>query len=391
MSARGGGRRVVPPPAGGGRQRAIWLQPFGWLWAKRAWIAAVVGILFTLTTLYVLWAVHDLPDPSQDVLAAGDVIVLDRNGKLIEDWSQAGHYHINVALKDMGPYPPAAVLAAEDRNFYDHGAVDMGSTARALWVDVTSGGLHEGGSTITQQLVKIQLLTPQKSLNRKVQEVVLATAIEQRYSKDQILTMYLNRVYFGHGAYGIGAAAKTYFNKDAKDLTAAQAAFLAGLIQAPTAYDPVPRYNLARERQLYVLQGMVATGKLSSADAAKASSEDVKAPLQIQSTARQSKAPHFVDHVLGNLETTFGPSAIQQGGLVVHTTLDLNLQQAAEQAVKDGVQDLASTKVNNSALLAADPKSGEVLAWVGSADYGNDAIGGQFDVVLSRRQPGASF
>jgi membrane peptidoglycan carboxypeptidase len=325
------------------------------------------------------------------VLAAGDIVVLDRNGKLIEDWNPKGHYHLNLALKDLGPYAKSAVLAAEDRNFYDHGAIDAGAVARALWVNVTSGGVREGGSTITQQLVKIQLLTPQRSVTRKVQEVVLATAIEQRYSKDQILTMYLNRVYFGHGAYGIGAAAKTYFNKDAKDLTAAQAAFLAGLIQAPTAYDPVPRYNLARERQLYVLQGLVATGKLSSADAAKASSEDVKAQLQIQSTARQSKAPHFVDHVLGNLETTFGPSAIQQGGLVVHTTLDLDLQQIAEQAVKDGVQDLASTHVNNSALLAADPKTGEILAWVGSADYGNDAIAGQFDVVKAKRQPGSSF
>jgi len=214
-----------------------------------------VGILFTLTTLNVLWAVHDLPDPSQDVLAAGDVILLDRNGKLIENWSQAGHYHINVALQDMGPYPPAAVLAAEDRNFYSHGAIDPGSVARALWVDVTSGGLNEGGSTITQQLVKIQLLTPQKSVTRKVQELALAIVIEQRYSKDQILTMYLNRVYFGHGAYGIGAAAKTYFNKDVKSLTPAQAAFLAGLIQAPTAYDPVAHYDLAQQR---VAEGVVA-------------------------------------------------------------------------------------------------------------------------------------
>jgi len=311
---------VVPQPAGGGRQRAIWLQPFGWLWAKRAWIAAVVGILFTLTTLYVLWAVHDLPDPSQDVLAAGDVIVLDRNGKLIEDWSQAGHYHINVALKDMGPYPPAAVLAAEDRNFYSHGAVDPGSIARALWVDVTSRGLNEGGSTITQQLVKIQLLTPQKSVTRKVQELVLAVTIEQRYSKDQILTMYLNRVYFGHGAYGIGAAAKTYFNKDVKSLTPAQAAFLAGLIQAPTSYDPAAHYDLAHQREVYVLQGMVSTGKLTSADADKAAGEDVKAELKIQATARQSQAPHFVDHVLATLETMFGSAAIQQGGLATSST-----------------------------------------------------------------------
>jgi membrane peptidoglycan carboxypeptidase len=382
---------VVSGPADRGRQHQLWSRPFVWLWAKRAWIAAAVGIVFTLTTLYVLWAVHDLPDPSRDVLAAGDVIVLDRNGKLIEDWSQAGHYHINVALQDMGPYAAGAALAAEDRNFYNHGAIDPGSIARALWVDVTSRGLNEGGSTITQQLVKIQLLTPQKSVTRKVQELALAIIIEQRYSKDQILTMYLNRVYFGHGAYGIGAAAKTYFNKDVKSLTAAQAAFLTGLIQAPTSYDPVPRFDLAQQRELYVLQGMVATGKLSAEEAAKASTEDVKSELKIQPTARQSLAPHFVDHVLATLETMFGSAAIQQGGLTVHTTLDLNVQQVAQQAVANGVQDLAWTKVNNSALLAANPKTGEVLAWVGSADFGNDAIGGQFDVVLAKRQPGSSF
>ncbi|HVS48301.1 MAG TPA: transglycosylase domain-containing protein [Candidatus Dormibacteraeota bacterium] len=382
---------MVSQPAGRGQQHQLWSRPFRWLWAKRAWIAAAVGVIFTLTTLYVLWAVHDLPDPSRDVLAAGDVIVLDRNGKLIEDWSQAGHYHINVALQDMGPYAPAAALAAEDRNFYSHGAIDPGSIARALWVDVTSRGLNEGGSTITQQLVKIQLLTPQKSVTRKVQELALAIIIEQRYSKDQILTMYLNRVYFGHGAYGIGAAAKTYFNKDVKSLTAAQAALLTGLIQAPTAYDPVPRFDLAQQRELYVLQGMVATGKLSADEAAKASIEDVKSELKIQPTARQSLAPHFVDHVLATLETMFGAAAIQQGGLTVHTTLDLSLQLAAQQAVANGVQDLASTNVNNSALLAANPKTGEVLAWVGSADFGNDAIAGQFDVVLAKRQPGSSF
>jgi len=249
---------------------------FEWLWARRVWIAAAVGIAFALSTVYVLWAVQDLPDPSQDVLAAGDVVVLDRNGKLIEDWSPAGHYHVSLHLNEMGSYAPSATLAAEDRNFYRHGAIDAGSTARALWVDITHRGLNEGGSTITQQLVKIQLLTPTKSVTRKVHEMVLAIALEERFSKDQILTMYLNRVYYGQGAYGIGAAARTYFGKDAKDLTAAQAAFLAGLIQAPTAYDPQVHYDLARQRQLYVLDGMVATGALKQQEADQAAREDIK-------------------------------------------------------------------------------------------------------------------
>jgi len=382
---------VASEPVAGRGQRALWLRPIAWLWARKVWISALVGALLIAMTVYVLWAIKDLPDPSQNVLAAGDVMVLDRNGKLIEDWSPAGHYHVTLTLKEMGSYAPKAVLAAEDRNFYNHGAVDPLSTARAAWVDITSGGLHQGGSTITQQLVKIQLLTPQKSITRKVQEIVLAIALEQRYSKDQILGMYLNRVYFGHGAYGVGAAARTYFNKDAKDLSPAQAAFLAGLIQAPAAYDPLVHYELAQERETYVIQGMVATSALSPEQADRATKEDVKSELHIQSTARQSKAPHFVDHVLVDLENLFGSAAVQQGSIVVRTTLDLGVQQVAQQAVANGVHDLAGFNVNNSALLAADPKTGEIRAWVGSADYGNDAIGGQFDVVLSPRQPGSSF
>lgn len=372
-------------------QPSIWSRPFIWLWAKKAWVAAAIGAIFLATTFYVAWALKDLPDPSQDVLAAGDVMVLDRNGKLIEDWSPAGHYHVTLTLQQMGPYAPKAVVAAEDRNFYKHGGVDPGSLARAAWVDITSRSLEEGGSTITQQLVKIQLLTPEKSFARKVQEVVLAIALEQRYSKDQILGMYLNRVYFGHGAYGIGAAAKTYFNKDAKNLTAAQAAFLAGMIQAPSAYDPVLHFDDAHERQLYVLKGMVTTGALSQVDADNAAAEDIKKEMHIQLTARQSKAPHFVDYVLQDLESMFGSAAIQQGGIVVRTTLDLGVQQNAQNAVTSGVAELSSLGVNNSALLAADPRNGDILAWVGSANYGNDKIAGQFDVVLSKRQPGSSF
>lgn len=374
-----------------GRRPGRLRQLGSWFWAKKVWFAAVVAVVFALATAYVVWAIQDLPDPSQVVLAVGDVVVLDRNGKLIEDWNHEGHYHVNLQLNQMGRYAPAATIAAEDRNFYHHGGVDAGSTLRALWVDVTSGGLNQGGSTITQQLVKIQLLTPQKSFERKLHEMVLATALEQRFSKDQILTMYMNRVYYGHGAYGIAAAAHVYFSKDAKDLTPEQAAFLAGLIQAPTAYDPRTHFDLAHERELYVLQGMVATNALSPSDGDQAAAEDVRFEFKMQAAARESKAPHFVDYVLSKLESTFGAAAVQQGGLVVHTTLDLGLQQSADQAVKNGVRDLAYAHINNSALLAADPKTGEVLAWVGSADYGNDRIAGQFDVVLAPRQPGSSF
>jgi membrane peptidoglycan carboxypeptidase len=364
----------------------------------REWIASpwgratAVGLMFlVLVSAYVAWTLRDLPDPGKQDVLANTITVYDRKGKEIEQRNPKGQYHKLLKLKEMGKLPPAATIAAEDRNYYHEGAIDWMATFRAAFVDLTSGRIVQGGSTITQQLVKIQLLTPQRSIFRKIQEAVLAEGLETRYSKDQILEMYLNRVYYGHGAYGIGAASEIYFSKDAKDLTPAEAAFLAGLIQAPVAYDPKVHFDLARGRELYVLRGMVATGALSRADEAAAEQEDVKSELKYNTAARQSKAPHFVDYVISRLEKDYGPAAVQQGGFNVYTTLDLDLQALADQAVKQGVQDLSRYDVNNADFLAVKPGTGEIVAWVGSADYYNDQIGGQYDVVVDLRQPGSSF
>ncbi len=360
---------------------------------KGGYIALAIVVLFAAFTGYVLWTLRDMPDPGKQDVLAGTVTVFDRKGRVIEQRNSNGQYHDIKRLKEMGKYGPDATLAAEDRNFYHHGAIDIGSTIRAAFSDVSSGGYSQGGSTITQQLIKIQLLTPQKSILRKVQEAILAIAVEQRYSKDQILEMYLNRVYYGHNAYGIGAATKTYFgkNKEPGDLTVGQAAFLAALIQAPTYYDPQTHYERAKARQLYVLKGMVARGDVTQSEADQAAQENIQAELKFDTSFRQSKAPHFVDYVLGKLEQQYGSAALQQGGYAINTTLDLDLQAAADQAVKDGVRKLGYTGVNNGMLLAADPNTGEILAWVGSADYYKQDIGGQFDVILSPRQPGSSF
>ncbi|MEP7105282.1 MAG: transglycosylase domain-containing protein [Chloroflexota bacterium] len=354
-----------------------------------------LGLIVVLSGVftYVLWTLRDLPDPGQQDVLAGSVTVYDRNGQVVEQRNGQGQFHDVLQLKDMGKFGPAATLAAEDRDFYHHGAIDIGATARAAWVDVTHGGYEQGGSTITQQLIKIQLLTPQKSVFRKVQEAILATALEQRYSKDQILEMYLNRVYYGHNAYGLGAATKTYFGADKKpkDLTAGEAAFLAGLINAPNYYDPQVHYDRAKAREAYVLKGMVIRHDMTQAEADQAANENLQPKLKFDSTPRQSKAPHFVDYVLSKLEQQYGSAAVQQGGFGVYTTLDLRLQALADQAVKKGVADLKTGGVNNGMLLAARPDTGEILAWVGSADYYDDAIGGQFDVITSPRQPGSSF
>jgi membrane peptidoglycan carboxypeptidase len=364
-----------------------------WLYTHRFWIGGALAGLLILFVVYIGWTLRDLPDPSHQDVLANTIIVYDRNGNEIEQRNSKGQFHVILPLDQMGKYGPAATLAAEDRDFYKHGAIDIPATMRALFVDLTNRGYAQGGSTITQQLVKIQLLTPQKSIFRKFQEAILAEGVERKYSKDQILNLYLNRVYYGHGAYGLGAAAKTYFGKDkqVKDLTPAQAAFLAAMIQAPTYYDPVTHYARAKARQAYVLDGMVKTGALTRAEADQAAQEDIQKEIHFDIATRQSKAPHFVDYLMTRLESDLGSAAIQQGGFKVYTTLDLNLQAQAENAVRDGVSKLKYGGVNNGMLMAAKPDTGEILAWVGSADYYNEQIGGQFDVVLSPRSPGSSF
>src|SRR5438105_3926956 len=334
---------------------------------------------------------RDLPQPGHESVLARSIVVYDRNGKVLAQRDPTGEYHVVLKLSEMGPFNRAATLAAEDKDFYSHGALDPAAMARAAVVDIATGQPAEGGSTITQQLVKIQLLSPQKSAARKLNEAFLAWAVEHRYTKDQILEMYLNRVYYGHGAYGIGSAAKTYFAKDAKDLDAGEAALLAALLQAPSGYDPQLHFDRAKSRQEYVLKAMVETHALSQGDADKAAKEDLQSQLKYDTSYRQSRAPHFVDYVIERLEADYGSASVQQGGLAVYTTLDSELQALAERSVQDGVRSLSGMGVNNGDLLAVRPSTGEILAWVGSADYADSGIGGQFDVIRSPRQPGSSF
>ena len=364
------------------------LREWAATWQGRA--AIVAGIVLILGGAYVSWTLRDLPDPNKPVFAHS-IVIFDRKGREIEQRNANGEYFHIVLLKDMGKPGPAATLAAEDRSFYNEGAVNWLAMLRALFVDITHQGYVQGGSTITQQLVKIQLLTPQKSIFRKTQEIVLAEGVSLRYSKDQVLEMYLNRVYYGHNAYGLGAASRVYFSKEPSQLTPAQAAFLAGLIQAPTYYDPQTHFERARARQLYVLHGMVTIGALTPAEEQQAEQEDIAKELKFDPSIRQSKAPLFVDYVIQRLEADYGAAAVQQGGFAIYTTLDLDIQALAQRSVQDGVGQLGYASVNNGDLLAAKPDTGEVLAWVGSADYYNQAIGGQYDVILAGRQPGSSF
>lgn len=378
----------APPPGGGLPGRRSWFRRFG------PGIALLLVALLAGCAGYVGVTLRDVPDPGQIPELGHSIVVYDRKGRQIEQRNSQGQYYQVLSLAEMGDLNKWATLAAEDRDFYSHPAIDLSSTARAAGADLFGSGHLQGGSTITQQLVKISVLTPQRSIFRKVQEATIAFGVENNYTKDKILEMYLNRVSYGHNAYGIGAAAKVYFSKDAKALTAGQAAFLAGLINGPSYYDPRIHFDRAKERQQYVLDGMVKTGKLSQADADKAAQEDIKSELKFDQSLTTSKAPHFVDWVLEQLERIVGKDPAHQAGFKIYTTLDLDIQDLANRSVQQGVANASLKRegVNNADLLAAKPDTGEILAWVGSANYYDRGINGAFDVVAEgARQPGSSF
>ncbi|HEY8740533.1 MAG TPA: transglycosylase domain-containing protein [Candidatus Dormibacteraeota bacterium] len=361
----------------------------------RIFAAVALAALFlaVASTVYASAKLSSLPNPGAAPVLARSVVVYDRNGAVLAERDPQGQFHVVLRLSEMGKWAPLAMVGAEDRDFYKHGALDPTSVVRAAVVDTLAHKPLQGGSTISQQLVKITVLQSDKTFSRKVKEAIIANQLEHKYSKDQILEMYLNRVYYGHGAYGIGSATKTYFGagKETRDLTVAQAAFLAGMIQAPSGNDPQVHFDRARGRELYVLDQMVQGGFLTRVAADAAAKEEIQKELVYDTSYRESKAPHFVNYVLSKLEAQLGTEAMQQGGLSVHTTLDPGIQALAEQAVAKGTQAMAPMGVNNGDLLAARPSTGEILAWVGSTDYNNAGIGGQFDVIRSGRQPGSSF
>ncbi len=294
-----------------------------------------------------------------------------------------------------------ATIAIEDRDFYNHGAVSPIRMVAAGLYDVLHRSAAQGGSTITQQLVKNYLLgasADSRSLDRKARELVLAVELEREYSKDQILEMYLNTIFYGNQAFGIEAASQTYFGVPAARLDLAQASFLAGLPQRPTYFNPflARGYTEAHARQRDVLNAMVRDGYITPAAADRAYNENLQTRLnvaqQLVGGRRSSIAPHFVDYVWSELEQRYDPNYLLSGGLRIVTTLDPHTQALAEQAVQSGVAHFAkSNGVNNGAMLVMDPHTGEVLAMVGSADYFNAAIGGQVNYTVSPRQPGSSF
>ncbi len=316
--------------------------------------------------------------------------IFDREGNLLsESFDPNEGRRTVVPIDRISPYLLQATVATEDANFYDHQGVDPVALIRALYYAVLERNIVSGASTIPQQLVKMVLLTPEQTWTRKIKEAILSTEVSRNFTKEEILELYLNELYYGNLAYGIDAAAHTYFSKDADELTLGEASLLAGLPQLPASYDPYTKPDAARNRQAVVLSLMVENGYITPEEADTAYLE--QSPLTPLSFDMEH--PHFTLYVRQQLEQLpgFQTDDIYTLGLEVNTTLDPDLQDAAERIVADQVARLADRNVSNGALVAMHPTTGEIVAFVGSADFDNVEIDGQVNMALAPRQPGSSI
>lgn len=358
---------------------------FSKLWRKRAYAFWAIPGFFVLFVYFTIF--NDLPSPQK--LGVYDVPlatkIYDRKGVLLFDIFTDQNRSL-VPLSDIPKYVREATISIEDKDFYRHGGVNpIGGILRAVSATVLGKQL-QGGSTITQQLVKSALLTPKRTVTRKIKEILLAYWVEIIYSKDKILEMYLNQVPYGGTAWGISTAAEKYFGKSVKDLTLAEAALLAGLPQAPTLYSPFGNNpELALERQKEVLRRMTEDGYIT-----KEQADNAKNTQLLFTKPTNIKAPHFVMYVKEQLVNRYGEHAVERGGLKVYTTLDADLQEYAQATVAAEIAKLKTTNVTNGAALITNPATGEILSMVGSVDYFATPSGG-FNVTTALRQPGSSI
>jgi len=338
-------------------------------------IYAVIGILLLFFVGSIIHAYLTLPrtDNLENLEMKTATEVYDINGQLISKLFEENR--TVVPISRISRYVPAAIVANEDVRFYSHYGVDPIGILRAVWVDISSGGLAEGGSTITQQLAKNMFLTQERTVVRKLKEAMLALVIESRFSKQEILQAYLNQVYFGEGAYGIEAAAQVYFGKHASQLDLAQSALLAGLPRAPSIYSPYGNVKAAYERRGVVLQGMAKAGYITADEAEQAQKEPI---LLAGNKKRVVQASYFLDYIASRLVSEYGANRVYKGGLKVYTTLDIAQQQAAEAALGQ----------YQGAVLLLDPRNGYIKAMVGGRNYKESQIN---RVISENRQPGSAF
>jgi len=345
------------------------------------WVAAVVVFLVVAAAggdIYAAQYLSSLPSIKglDAATLAGDTFIFDRNGVALADIGNNGNHRQYLTLKDISPNVIRGTIDVEDKNFYKNPGFDITGIVRAAYDNFRHQSVVAGGSTITQQLAKQLLLTPEQTYSRKIKEVVLAYELSQSYTKDQILELYLNNSYYGEQAYGVEAASKAYFQKDAKDLDLAEGAMLAGIPQAPSDWDPIIHPDLAAARQRQVLDAMLNQGDITPKQEADALAEKITFHPQVNTFL----APHFVNYVESELQALGFNPGVQQ--LYVTTTLDYSKQLQAEADVR---ANLASQRWRDtsgqlhSAMVALDPQTGEIIAYVGSDDYNSPA--GQYDYV----------
>lgn len=344
--------------------------------------AAFLSIIVWFTLL------KDLPKPGNLMTQEQAVTskIYDRNGNLLYKIYR-NENRTPVSLETIPQHVKDATIAIEDADFYSHPGFSIRGMTRAFYKNATQGELT-GGSTITQQLIKNTLLTPEKTFTRKLKEIILSVQTELTFTKDEILGMYFNEVAYGGAAYGIEEASQLYFGKSVHQLDLSEAALLAGLPKAPTTYSPFGAHpELAKGRQLEVLDKMLEEGYITPEEKEKAGQEDlVYAPQR-----NDIKAPHFVMWIKQLLAEKYGEHAVEEGGLEIYTTLDLATQEMAEQVVRDEVEKIKRLRISDGAVLVTEPRTGAVLAMVGSKDYFDLKTQGNYNVTTAQRQPGSSI
>jgi len=346
---------------------------------------AIIGAFLGLT--------QDLPQ----IRALNDFKPSSVTRLLADDGSPLAELYIEnrvpVSINDMPPELLAAIVTTEDRKFFTHSGIDVKGILRAAVRDIMAGEFIEGASTITQQLAKTLFLTSQKTLFRKLQEAVLAFQIERRYTKNEILELYLNQIYLGSGAYGVSSAAKIFFSKPLSKLSLAECALIAAMPRAPSRYSPLANKDLALKRRNIVLKQMVVTGNINESEYRKAVDEPIITHKQHR---RAAEAPYFLDYIKNDLEKRLGSSMLYKGGLTIYTTLSLEMQVAAESAVENGLKSLEKRMqtrgqlddLPQAALIALDVHTGEILAMVGGRDYRQSNYN---RAATAKRQPGSAF
>lgn len=350
-------------------------------------LVLILSFLFITYTYVLIDIASDMPSPNnlRTLPTPTTTEFYDRNGVLLYRFYE-GKNRTPVKLSDLPPYLIQASIAMEDKNFYYHPGIDITGIARAAIVFLQANEI-QGGSTITQQLIKNTLLTPERTIERKTKEIILAFWTERIFTKNEILEMYFNEVPFGGTAWGIAAASQTYFNKPVSDLSLAESAYLAGLPASPTTYSPYgTNPDLAKSRQHLVLERMVEEGYITHSQ----SEEAFKEKLTIHEPLNEIHAPHFVMYLRNQLTEKYGGRFVSQGGLKIYTTLDLNLQNKAQEIVASEVDKIKNLLVSNGAAMVTDARNGQILAMVGSKNYW-ETESGKFNVTTALRQPGSSI